>query len=103
MRRLAGIAIVAALLGAAPARADGVTLQLNDVGTAGLERMLDIARRNAPTMGEADMAVSLWNALQRAREATMMAAQKNADAAEIAKLKADLDAKNAAPSTEPKP
>ena len=101
--------VFAGLLFATPAFAGDVTLQLNSLGVAGLEQMLDIARRNAATMRDADMAVSLWNALQRAKDAAAQAdAQKAAsDAqalqgkdAEIAKLRSDLEAAKKAPATE---
>lgn len=86
------------------AHAGTVTLQLNtEAGVPALEQALDIARRNAPTMREADMAVSLYNALQAAKTQSAQADAQQAAAADqarkkleddVAKLKADLTKAN---------
>lgn len=75
------------------AKATTVTLILSDIGVAGLESMLDIARKSAPTMREADMAISLYNALQQAKQAAMQNEQQQTSAAE--KTSRDLAEENA--------
>lgn len=79
MRVFVAAAIIAL---AFPAHAGTVNFELNEVGVGGLEQMLDIARRSASTMREADMAVSLYNALQQAKLKAMQADQQAAQAAE---------------------
>jgi type II secretory pathway component HofQ len=87
-----------------PVLASSVSLNLNEVGIAGLEQVLDIARRNAATMKDADMAVSIYNALQSAKAAAAVAeaaaAKDTSDQlvrlqGEIAKMK--LEAQKAPP------
>lgn len=71
-----------------PAIASNVVLQLNsETGVPALEAALDIARRNAPTMREADMAVSLYNALQVAKQQSAQAEQQAATGAEASRKK----------------
>lgn len=105
------IAITVLALSVAPAFAGGVILNLNtETGVGALEQVLDIARRNAPTMREADMAVSIYNALQQAKQesakqeavqAQGLAEQKRKLEEEVAQLKKDAAA--AKPATDEKP
>lgn len=90
--RFFNITMLAVLL-AAPASAGTVNFSLNEIGVAGLEQMLDIARKAAPSMRDADMAVSLYNALQSAKLQALQTEQQAAQAADQ-RLKA-LEAENA--------
>lgn len=87
------LVFAAAISATSPARAGTVNFSLNEIGVAGLEQMLDIARKAAPTMREADMAVSLYNALQQSKLQALQTEQQAAQAAEQ-RLKA-LEAENA--------
>lgn len=85
-------AFLIAVLTPIGANAGTVNLQLNDIGVAGLEAALDIARKNG-SMHDADMAVSLWNALQQAKVQAMQAdlAQQKANADQATKLNAQIE------------
>lgn len=106
-------ALVALAAFVVPAHAGSVMLQLNtESGVPALETALDIARRNAPTMREADMAVSLYNALQAAKQQAAQVDQQQAAAAEasrkkledeLARTKDELAKAKAPPAPDPIP
>lgn len=103
--------LLAAPLSISGARAGSVALELNEVGVAGLEQMLDIARRSGPSIRDADMAVSLYNALQAAKAKSAQFDAQRLDALEkkrkdleeqIAALRAEVE-KLKNPPTPPEP
>lgn len=85
---------------ATTAYAGNVNLQLNDVGVTGLEQVLDVARKYGPNMRDAEMAVSIYNALQAAKQQSaqsdaarldLLEKQKNDLQSELDKVKAELE------------
>jgi hypothetical protein len=87
------LALAVALL-ASPAYAGNVALQLNDVGVAGLESALELARKHG-SMHDADMAVSIYNALQAAKIQAMQ--DDAARLKELDSLKRQLETLKAKP------